>query len=287
MLNDVPLLKEYRVDKIILYLTCIDKFHLNRLGQKNCVYQLFKNEYDKPIESFDKGIFRGMVIPTLNYLGFLTGSGEFIKVSANGKLIVESNKINKDLNEQVLMVLMYELDESIYHFLHHIEKTPKYNQEQFSDVVFFELPNISKKQRSERIKKWLSILSQVNLIEISKQNEIVLNQDNLEKIRKMVNPKIFPINKFEKILLNSYVKMSSNRARLVEIEELRETVSINLLKENNFILTEKMFDIFLTKIIQNPGRKIFSLGKPMGKQEKLFKFKENYFKTLNIEKDEG
>nr|WP_320161401.1 hypothetical protein [uncultured Methanoregula sp.] len=287
MSNDIPLLKEYRVDKIIQYLTCIDKYHLNRLGQKNCIYQLFRQDYDKPIESFDKAIFRGMVIPTLNYLGFLTGSGEFIKVSANGKLIVESNIINKNLNEQVLMVLMYELDESIFHFISNIEKTSKFNQEEFSDEFFLDLPNISKKQRSERINKWILILSQVNLINISKQNEVVLNQDNIEKVKKMLDPRTFPLNIFEKILLESYVKMSGNRARIVEIEELRAIVSVNLLQNNNFILTEKMFDVLLTKIMQNPGRKIFSLGKPMGRQEKLFKFKENYFKTLNIEKDEG
>jgi len=287
MSNDIPLLKEYRIDKIIHYLTCIDKFHLNRLGQKNCIYQLFKNEYDKPIESFDKAIFRGMVIPTLNYLGFLTGYGEFIKVSANGRLIVESNKINQDLNKQVLRVLMYELDESVFHFISYIEISSQFNQEKFSDGFFSDLPNISKKQRSERIKKWFSILSQVDLIETSKHNEVDLNRKNIEKVKKMLNPKAFPLNVFKKVLLESFVKMSYNRARIVEIEELRATVSVNLLQNNGFILTEKMFDIFLTEIMQNPGQKIFSLGKPMGKQEKLFKFKENYFKTLNIEKDEG
>jgi len=48
-----------------------------------------------------------------------------------------------------------------------------------------------------------------------------------------------------------------------------------------------MFDILFTKLIENPEGRIYSLGRPMGKQEKLFKFRENYYKTIIIKKIRG
>jgi hypothetical protein len=285
MQNDIPLLKEYRLEKITHYLGCIDKFNLNREGQRNCIYELYKMQYDKPIESFDKAVFRGMVIPTLNYLGFLSGTGQFIRVSANGKLIVESKKISNILHEKVLTTLIYELDETTFHFIDKLQKSSNITTTKFSENI--DLPGISIKQRFERTNKWLTILKQTNLIYLSKNDEISVSQENVESTKKSLNSKDIDFHMFEKILVRTFFNMSIKRAGIFEIEELRSKVSEKFLEMGKVIITERMFDELLSALMDRPGHYTISLGKPMGRQEKLFKYKENYFKTLHIERDQG
>jgi len=284
MLESIPPLKEYRIEKIIEALNCFDLFPLNREKQKICIFNFYRGQYKKPIDSFDKAIFRGMVIPSLRYLGLIIGYGDFIKVSSNGKLILESSTINEKLKNITIRAIVLEIDMSKYHFLSFLEDQLFTNIQEFIAVYFDNSPEISKKQKEERISKWLTILLQVQLIS-QEQGSIHIHRENFNSSKKILDVENINFKEFEKSLLQAYVKISEKSAGIVEIENLRLAVSMTLFKDSHVILTEQMFDDLFAKLIENQEDLTFSLGRPMGKHEKLFKFRENYFKTVYIKKN--
>jgi hypothetical protein len=117
MSNKPPVLKEYRTQKLIECLNCIDNNQMNRDRQRDCIYQIYQNKKIHSLESFDKAVFRGMVIPSLRYLGLIIGFGEMIRPSSNGKIMIESLKINPELNKRIICAIFLEMDKEIFHFI--------------------------------------------------------------------------------------------------------------------------------------------------------------------------
>ena len=118
-------IKEYRFDKLVKCLECIDKNAFNREKQRDCVLDLYQNRKGKDIEHRDKSIFRGMVISSLRYLGLIMGYSDFIRASANGKLLICSKLIDLELHNRVSRALVYELDRSTFKFITIIKKCAK------------------------------------------------------------------------------------------------------------------------------------------------------------------
>ena len=87
---------------------------------------------------------------------------------------------------------------------------------------------------------------------------------------------------FKKCLFEAYFGLRKETAGIVDIADLRENVAVKLLRENKIILTENQFDEMLRKIPFATDSYIISFGRPMGAEEKLFKYKDNYFRTLSI-----
>jgi len=276
-MKKVPLIKEYHIDKLKDCLKCFDKHAFNREKQKECVLSLYSNKKDKSIEHREKSIFRGMVIPSLRYLGLIIGFEDLIRVSANGKLIVESQLIDEELYNRVWKAIIYEVDRDVFGFIPLIKNAPS-SWEEF--VMRVRIDAISEKQKKERIKKWLFILSQVALVDYS--DVINLNKENYKQVIKDTDINLKNTNIFKKYLFESYLKSVENSGGTADIRVLREHVCLKMLKADKAILTEYQFDEILRKIPFETEKYIISLGEPMGAEQKLFKYRGNYFKTLHI-----
>ena len=159
MNRKIPLIKEYRIQKLTKCLECFDKFAYHREKQRDCVLELYPNKGSKTLEHREKSIFRGMVIPSLRYLGLIIGFGDIIKPSANGKLIVES-QFDNELYERCWRAVIFEIDKRFFNFLE-IIKQRRFSKNNLIEVLSGQIEGASFRQKKERIEKWLSILHQV------------------------------------------------------------------------------------------------------------------------------
>jgi predicted transcriptional regulator len=276
----VPLLKEHRMDKIETCIECIDKYAFNRSKQRDCILNLYPDK-GKSLEHGDKSIFRGMVLPSLRYLGLTLGRGQSIRASANGKLIIKSKCVDEGLHNRVLRAVIYEVDKYRFQFIDVLKKFLLLNPEDFVNELCSRIAGPSKKQKRERILRWLSLLEQVQLINHSSQR-ISVNHENLVQALNDTDVNLKELMTWQKHFFETYFESSRGSAGIVGITELRERVSIRLLEEHNIILTEKQFDEMLTRVLSETEEYIVSLGKPMGARDKLFEYKDNYFRTIFI-----
>jgi len=282
MTRKVPLIKEYRIHKLVRCLECIDKFAYNREKQRDCVLSLYSNKMEKSLEHREKSIFRGMVIPSLRYTGLIIGFGDVIRSSANGRLIIES-QFNGDLHERCLRAIMYEIDKKIFNFLTTIEQH-RYSKNELIKELSGQIMASSDKQKKERIEKWLSILHQVELIKYSET--VSINEENYKQTFLDINANLKNFNRFEEFVVSEYYILGRESARIVDIRSLREFVGIRFLKECGEILTENQFDYLFRKFISTTKSFHISLGEPMGADQKLFEYKGNFYKTIIMTKKE-
>jgi hypothetical protein len=280
----IPLIKEYRVDKIKKCLDCINKYPFNRDKQKECLLELYPTKEDKSREHKEKSIFRGMIIPSLRHLGLIIGYADLIRLSANGKLIVDSENIGNELHQRVLGAVIFEIDRYEFGFMTILQENPLPIQHILILLNNDVLSQNQQRQMIERIKKWCSILEQVGLVnnqngilslDVSKYEQTLLDMDINQKDK----------NVFEEYLIKSYFELGKENAGIVVIADLREKVALRFLEKNNAILTEGQFDEILRNLPFITDDYMISFGRSMGADEKLFKnSRGEYFKTLSIKK---
>ncbi|OYD15603.1 hypothetical protein CH333_05360 [candidate division WOR-3 bacterium JGI_Cruoil_03_44_89] len=279
--TDVPLIKEYRINRQKKCLKCIYKYAFDRDKQKECILSLYHNRKERSSEHREKSIFRGMVIPSLRYLGLIVGYGDSIRISANGKLIIESEAMNSKLHERVLRAVIYEVDKNIFHFIDFIKGLSSFPPREIINKLCNKISGPPDKQKRERIRKFLSILEQVKLMNHSSQ-KLSLNKKKYNQAIKDVDVSMKNIEDFKKCFFDAYFEVSKNTAGIADIVDIREKVSIQMLKEYKVIVTEDQFDELLRGTPFETEKYIISLGEPMGAEEKLFKYKGDYFRTLYI-----
>jgi hypothetical protein len=275
----IPLIKEYRVDKLKNCLKYIDTYSFNRDKQKEFILSLYPDKKDKDPEHKEKSVFRGMVIPSLRHLGLIVGYGDLLRTSANGKLIIESELTNKNLHQRVLRAVIYEIDQNIFQFIDVLRENDSINIRNFLQLMNINAP--SEKQKKERISHWFSILKEVEIINYNAKN-IIFNEHKYNQILSDVDVNNKSMEDFKKYFFNAYFELSKKTAGIIDIADLRENVALKLLRENKIILTENQFDEMLRKIPFATDDYIISFGRPMGAEEKLFKRNGNYFRTLSI-----
>ena len=275
----IPLIKEYRVDKLKNCLKYIDKYSFNRDKQKEFILSLYPDKKDKDPEHKEKSVFRGMVIPSLRHLGLIVGYGDLLRTSANGKLIIESELTSKNLHQRVLRAVIYEIDQNIFQFIDVLRENDSINIRNFLQLMNINAP--SEKQKKERISHWFSILKEVELINYNAKN-IILNEHKHNQILSDVDVNNKSMEDFKKYFFKAYFELSKETAGIIDIADLRENVALKLLRENKIILTENQFDEMLRKIPFATDDYIISFGRPMGAEEKLFERNGNYFRTLSI-----
>ena len=275
----IPLIKEYRVDKLKNCLKYIDTYSFNRDKQKEFILSLYPDKKDKDPEHKEKSVFRGMVIPSLRHLGLIVGYGDLLRTSANGKLIIESELTSKNLHQRVLRAVIYEIDQNIFQFIDVLRENDSINIRNFLQLMNINAP--SEKQKKERISHWFSILKEVELINYNAKN-IILNEHKYNQILSDVGVDNKSMEDFKKYLFKAYFELSKKTAGIIDIADLRENVALKLLRENKIILTENQFDEMLRKIPFATDDYIISFGRPMGAEEKLFERNGNYFRTLSI-----
>lgn len=279
MKRKIPLLKEYRLDKLIRCLICFDNFRFNRNKQRECVLLEYDVSKRKDLKHMDKSVFRGMVIPSLKYLELLYGYKDEHLLTANGKLLVEAKKLDDYLNMQILRTIIYSVDKNIFGFLKHL--SDNYTSKNdflnlMSEIIIGDKINPKK----ERINKWISVLAQVELIEYKKQLRVM--KANLENVSSIVNLVNSDTEIFKKSLFKSYNKLAADSSGIVKIEDLRKEVLLDYLVNKQMILVSSMFDELLRIIPLSSAKYIISLGKPMRAKEMLFLFNEEYFNTIHI-----
>jgi hypothetical protein len=279
MKKKLPLLKEYRLDKLISCLTCFDTFLFNRNKQRDCVLSKYVRSKPDNKEHWDKSVFRGMVIPSLKYLELLYGQKDEHLLTANGKLLIESRKFDNQLQDTVLRIIIYDIDQNIFGFINNLSKN-YISKVDFESLMIEEIIGEKIKPKKERINKWLSLLNQVGLIEGNR--EIRINESNLEVVLRKTELVSRDIEMFKNSLFNAYNKLASDTAGIVKIEDLRKAVLLDYLSYKKMILISSIFDEILRKIPLSTADYMISFGKPMGARELLFNFSGQYFNTIHI-----
>jgi len=281
MSDEIPILKEYRIQKLIKCLECIDKSQMNRDHQRDCIFKIYQNKKILTPKSFDKAVFRGMVIPSLRYLGLIIGFGESIRLSSNGKIIIESVKINNELHQRAICTIFLEMDRDVFHFLETIIQHRSLSKKEIIELLSLNVKGPSKKQNYERVKKWIALLIEAGLI-VENSEKLSIDFKRYTKSLGDLNTVSMRVTDFENILFESYWKSSENNAGIVNISDLRTSVALKYLIKYNQIITESEFDNLLREVPLSSNNYIISLGRSMGAGEKLYKYKENYFKTVFI-----
>jgi len=284
---EIPLIKEYHLDRLKKCIECIDQNAFSRGKQRDCILGLYPDEKGKSVEHREKSIFRGMVVPSLRYMGLIIGYGDFIRASANGKLLIENQNVDAELNRRISRAVIYEIDQSIFHFVDLIKNLLKVTVE---NIIPLSKETFPYQQKRERIKKWLSILKQVELIASSSsgillndKETISLNEQKLAQTLKDSDMTLKDREVFKEYFLESYAQLGRDSAGVVAITDLREMVSLKMLREQRVILTEGQFDGMFRNLPMETDSYMISLGRPMGADEKLFKSgKGDYFKTIFI-----
>lgn len=272
----IPMIKENRVEKIIECLQCIDKHAYNREKFRECILQLYPGKSEK-------SVLRGMVIPTLRHLRLIVGYAEFIRVSANGKLILKRQDFGDDDFKRVVSAVFLEIDNQFFKFISELEKMGKYkiSHDIFLENMIGKIDGPSIKQKKERIDKWLKMIDQCGLI---KKNEIIsILSKNLAQAKSDLDFKK-KMKFFKEYFFESYSNLASQSAGIVDIADLRSEVALQIYIQKRKILTETQFDNLLREIPIVTNKYIISLGRPMGAEEKLFKYGEDYYRTLSIKK---
>jgi hypothetical protein len=281
-------IKEYHISKLIDCIDCIDNNPFNRERQRDCILNLYPQKGGKGPEHLDKSIFRGMVIPSLKYLGLIRGEGDFIRASANGKLIIQSRHISHDLHHRVLSAVFYEIDKNKLRIIEEIRNFSPLTMKNLIILLNDEVDAFSDKSRQAIVRKWVALFKQANLIRLSskrilpkEEDIIVTNDENLQQVLLDIDVKSKNLDAFKKYFFDSYFGLAKDSAGVVDIEDLREKVSLKML-EKYLILTENQFDIMLSNIPFETSEYIISLGKPMHARNKLFKYGDNYYRTIFV-----
>lgn len=273
--KEVPLIKEYRIDKLIACLECINSHPFNRDKQKEYILKLYPGKSEK-------SVFRGMIIPSLRHLGLIIGYRGFIRISANGKVIIESKSLGDKLHQRVLRAAVNEIDENRFGFMDILAKPAPFSEQDFLDFMSSRVDAPNEKQKEERISHWLSILEQVKLINCDDQKHLNINVPQYEQTLADVDANFRNPTKFKRYLFDAYSELCKVRADTIDIADLREKVALKMLRNDKKILTEKQFDEMLKGVPFTTDDYLISFGRPMGAEEKLFEYKGNYFRTLSI-----
>jgi hypothetical protein len=271
----IPLIKEKRIEKIVECLKCIDRYAYNREKIKECILRLYPGKSEK-------SVFRGMVIPSLRRLGLILGYGGFIRVGANGKLILKSQNAGEKEFKRVLRAVFFEIDNQYFRFIIELKKFGRFHvpYDEFLEQMIEKVEGPSIKQKKERIVNWLKMIEQCTLIKTKNKN-ISLISKNIDEAKYELNFKRKK-NFFKEYLFESYSALAPQSAGIVDIADLRAEIALKIYSERKEILTEAQFDNLLRDMPMVTEEYIISLGQPMGAEEKLFKHDENYYRTISI-----
>ena len=270
----LPLIKENRIDKLKASLKCIAAHPFDRRKQRDCIMGLYPGKTEK-------SVFRGMVIPSLRHLGFIIGHRGGLRVSANARIIIDSENIGGDLHRRSLRAVMYEVDKTKFGFIDTLVERIPIMWTGFLEKVVPTL-DVPDGRIRERVVSWLSILEQAELID-SITPKVDLNEENRKQAVYDLDTSNVNTEQFRLLLFDEYLKLGRNSAGIVDITDLRSSIASIILTKEHKIVTEGMFDNLLRSIPFATESYLISLGRPMGAEEKLFGYKGNHYRTISIQ----
>lgn len=274
MRKSIPLIKEYRLNRLIEVLSCFDKHPFDRDSLRENILSLYPGKTEK-------SVFRGMVIPSLRHLGLIVGYEEDLRLSCNGKVIVlGKNKSKKEALRAIRAVLL-ENDNNMLRIVKLVERRKK-EFDSFRLMLSQKIEAPDLKQARERVNHWVSMLLESSLL-LNDNSILKVNKGSLETANKDLNT-LFKEAKFKNIFFDNYMvkKKTQQNVSIVDIEDLRTDIATIFYKKEGLILTEGQFDYLLRRVPFVTEEYIISLGRAMGTEEKVFKYENNYYRTVSI-----
>ncbi len=274
MKKKIDLIKEYRIPKLFKILECFEKYPFNRDSLRECVLELYNDKGEK-------SIFRGMVISSLRHLGLILGYDLDLRLSANGNLIVTALRKSEEEGLRAFRAVLTEIDYDKIGILKMIaRKHLDFDNLRVSLVKKIEAP--SEKQAKERINHWVSMLVQIGLL-VKEKEKIVVAEALLSEVEKDFDISVKK-DKFEKIFFQAYNSIFKKQENIpiVDIPDIRTAVSTAYYTKHNLIVTEKQFDEMLRGIKFATDDYIISLGRAMGAEEKMFRYGQDYYRTISV-----
>jgi len=285
-----PLLKEDRLEYILESLQCFQTSPLDRDRQKQCVLNVYVTKSERSQKDLreqewahmDKSIFRGMVIPSLRYLGLIIGDGEFLRLSSNGALAVAADSCSPDLKSRVLASLVYEIDQSQFKYLSVISSQPSPRQvleSCLSNALLTSGP--SERQRRERTRHWLHLLADTGLVE--NKNGVLRISELYSVMPQLLEVRDEDIDWFLPALFSSHKQLvQSFGSECCSIVDLRRQVSLDELKKSSRIVTRQRFDQLMQLVPFEGKDYMLSFGVPIGWGEDLIRYHDKQYSTLII-----
>jgi len=270
--ESMPLIKETRVDKLIASLKCIANNAFDRYQQRDCILQLYPGKSEK-------SVFRGMIVTSLRHMGLILGYEGALRISANARIIIESNCMESDLQMACLRAVMYEIDQTKFNLIGKLTDSGVTTQDLISLLASSQ--RLQPARMKERVLSWLSILNQVKLID-NVLPKVIANKNNIDQTNHILDASRIDQNLFTSTLFEQYNRLGRNTAGIVDITDLRSEVSSIFLNGNSIILSESMFDIVLRSVPISTPSYLISFGRSMGAEEKLFRIQQNYYRTISI-----
>lgn len=272
-----PLIKEHRLAIILPALGCIDKHRFDRARQINCILSLY------PAGRSEKSVVRGMVIPSCRRLGLIIGHGRSIRLSANGKIMLESAALGTALRDRVCRAVLYEVDKEAFGFLDSLADRSGMPVSTFVHMARPSLRAPNDRQADERTRHWLAMLEQVNLVYRDDDATLSIGRREYEQTLRDLDATSKDVVTFGRRLFDAYAELTAGTAPIADVPDLRERVAVGMLRsDERLILTEAQFDQLLARMHLATDEYIISLGRPMGAQEKLLHYQGSYFRTLSI-----
>ena len=268
----MPLIKETRVDKLIASLKCIANNAFDRYQQRDCILQLYPGKSEK-------SVFRGMIVTSLRHMGLILGYEGALRISANARIIIESNCMESELKMACLRAVMYEIDQTKFNLIGKLTDSGVVTQDLISLLASSQ--RLQPARMKERVLSWLSILNQVELID-NVLPKVIANKNNIDQTNHILDASRIDQNLFTSTLFEQYNRLGRNTAGIVDITDLRSEVSSIFLNGNSIILSENMFDIVLRSVPISTPSYLISFGRSMGAEEKLFRIQQNYYRTISI-----
>lgn len=270
----IPLIKEYRIEKLLSVMECFYNHPFDRDAIRECVLKLYKDKDEK-------SIFRGMVIPSLRHLGLILGYEEDLRLSTNGNIIVTAGKRSNKEEIRAFRAVLTEKDDTETRILRLLDKKILVT-DSLKQLLIQRIEAPSEKQAKERFNHWISMLSNLGLVKKS-DDGIEIVKDVLLRAREDLYAGK-KAEKFVRVFFDCYKLIFKKRENvsIVDIEELRTEVARSFYENEMVILTEKQFDVLLRKVPFATDQYIISLGRAMGAEEKLFRYENNYYRTISI-----
>lgn len=270
--KSMPLIKETRLAKIQASLRCIASYPFDRNKQRDCVMELYPGKTEK-------SVFRGMVIPSLRHLGLVVGYAGGLRVSANGRIIIDSENMEPALHFDCLRAVIYEIDKAKFGLIDSLSNTAV-SLADLRQNLASSLPSTDTRAR-ERIVSWLSVLQQVGLLK-NIEPKILVNEVNRKKAAQDLDIASLDSEEFRMTMFEEYAKLATDSAGIVDITDLRVSVASVSLNRKLGLITENMFDNLLRSIPFATDYYLISFGRPMGAEEKLFRYEEDHYRTITI-----
>lgn len=282
---DIPLIKETNLDLLIETLACFEKHPLDRERQRACVLSHYNVKPGQDLALKDKSVFRGMVVPSLRYLGLIVGDGDYLRTSSNGHLALVANRCAPKTRQQVLAVLFYEIDKQSFHFLDFIG-SHRDTVEAAKKALTLECSSgPSLIQKRERVLSWLALLRQANLV-VDTGGFLVLSSLSQEVQGDLVVGYNDVETWFKTALFRAYDEAREANG-VCDIISLRTCLSENELQEHARIVTCNRFDRLMQKFPFEEQGYILSFGSPISGGQELLEYRKQFYKTLIINRTKG